>query len=368
MSDSANPEPGLVEAGAPNSAEGRARGRTGRTWRSLVAAAVLGLGFAWILHRGALPIVPDDQAFSRVRWWVIPLYAALWGLVLLARSARWYWLLAPVCRVPMVRVLRVSFIGLLGLSVLPLRMGELVRPTLIRKRGKLSWWAASGTVGAERVCDGLLLSVLLFLGLLMAPPLDPLPDRIGRLPVPVAVVPAAAYGALLVFAGSFVTLAVFYWRRAWVKPAIDRTVGKLSPRVAQLLTAAVERFADGLGFLPRARYAMPFLALTLAYWLLNLAGIALLVWGSGIEGISLARAAVVMGVLSLGIIVPSAPGFFGAFQLSLYAGLAMYLPPEQVIGAGSAFVFLLYVLQLGLTILVGAVALLLEHLGADRVE
>jgi hypothetical protein len=266
----------------------------------------------------------------------------------------------------MARVLRVSLIGFLGLSVLPLRMGEFVRPTLIHRRGKLSWWAATGTVGAERVCDGLLVSALLFVSLVLAPPLEPLPDRIGRLPVPVAVVPAAAYGALLLFAGAFVTLAVFYWQRAWATPAIERTLGAVLPRVAQYLAGAVDRFADGLRFLPRARYAVPFLASTLAYWLLNLLGITLLLWGCGIENIDLVRACVVMGVLSLGIVVPHAPGFFGSFQLSLYAGLAMYITPDEVIGAGSAFVFLLYVLQIGITISVGLVALLLEHLASLR--
>ena len=114
--------------------------------------------------------------------------------------------------------------------------------------------------------------------------------------------------------------------------------------------------------MPRARYTAPFLASTLAYWVLNLLGIALLIWGCGIENIGVVRACVVMSVLSLGIVVPHAPGFFGSFQLSLYAGLAMYLTPNEVIGAGSAFVFLLYVLQITITVSVGLVALLLEHL------
>ena len=33
-----------------------------------------------------------------------------------------------------------------------------------------------------------------------------------------------------------------------------------------------------------------------------------------------------MGVLALGILLPNAPGFFGAFQISIYAGFAMFFP------------------------------------------
>ena len=198
-----------AEGDQPTTTDNDTPGHSRHTWKSAVAAVLLALGFAWILHTGALPIVPDQAAFGKLRWWVIPAYALIWCAVLVARSVRWYWLLAPVCEVPMARVLRVSLIGFLGLSVLPLRMGEFVRPTLIHRRGKLSWWAATGTVGAERVRDGLLISTLLFAGLVLAPPMEPLPDRIGHLPVPVAVVPVAAYGALLLFAGAWLK------RRGW---------------------------------------------------------------------------------------------------------------------------------------------------------
>jgi uncharacterized protein (TIRG00374 family) len=324
---------------------------------------LLTAGFAWLLHAGALPIVPPEAAFEGVRWWAVAGYAGIWTLILLARATRWYWLLAPVHRVPMGRVMRVAFIGLMAVSVLPFRTGELVRPTLIVKRGKLAWWAATGTVGAERVCDGLFLSCLLFLGLLGASPAEVLPGRIGELPVPVSAVSAAAYSALGVFAGALVVLAAFYWRREWATRVTQRCVGLVAPRLATHVAQAMERFADGLRFLPRARYAVPFAIGTAIYWLLNVAGTELLLWGCGIEEVSFLRTCVLTGILSLGILVPNAPGFFGSFQFSLYAALALYYPPETVVGAGAAFVFLLYVAQVGLTLILGAVALALDHFG-----
>jgi len=59
-------------------------------------------------------------------------------------------------------------------------------------------------------------------------------------------------------------------------------------------------------------------------------------------------------------VVPATPGFYGAFQLAIYAGLAMYLPPEQVRDAGALYAFYGYVLPIGLTVAFGAIAALMR--------
>jgi hypothetical protein len=59
--------------------------------------------------------------------------------------------------------------------------------------------------------------------------------------------------------------------------------------------------------------------------------------------------------------------FFGAFQLSAYAALAMFFPLAEITSAGAAFVFLLYVVQIGGLILLGAVALVADHVSPREV-
>jgi hypothetical protein len=330
------------------------------SWKSGLAAVALLAGFAWLLHIGALPIVPNRAAFAHVRWWVIPVYTLVWGIVMLSRTGRWYWMLKATQPVPMSRVLRVSFIALAALTILPFRAGELVRPTLICRRSKISWWAATGTVGAERVVDGLFVSAVLFLGLAFGHPGTSPDSRVGRLPLEVSLVVSAAYSALALFTCLFVALALFYWRREWARTSVEKVVGLASPALGAKLAGALERFTDGLRFLPRARFTLPFLAGTASYWLFNALGIELLAWGCGLDGLTFFPTCLVLGVLCLGVLAPQAPGFFGAFQLSLYAALALYFAPEQVVGPGSVFVFLLYVVQLVLTIGVGAVVLVYE--------
>jgi uncharacterized protein (TIRG00374 family) len=329
---------------------------------SLVAGACL----VWVMRAGGLPVVPPASAFSQVRWSLVALFGALWLFVMFVRSARWYFLLAPIQRVPLRTLLVVSFLGLGALVLFPLRTGELVRPALIRTRAKVSAWAAAGTIGAERVIDGLFLSTLLFCALRASTPIDPLPERIGDLPVPVAAVPSAAYVALTIFAAAFVAMGMFYWRRQFARELTRRVIGVVSLPLAERIAGLVENVSDGLSFLPRARYAGPFIACTALYWLANGLGVYVLLHACGLSSATVPEAIAILGILALGILTPNAPGLFGTFQLSLYAGLAMFFPPEQITSQGAAFVFVLYVLQVGLTLLVSALALLFDLAQAPR--
>jgi hypothetical protein len=319
------------------------------------------------MHAGALPVLPEAAAFAHTRWWTVSLYAGIWVGMQLLRAARWQLLLAPVARIPLRRVVAVGLVGYGAMAVLPFRMGEAVRPALIRRGGAISLLAASGTVVAERVIDGLVLSLGMVLGLLLSHPLSPLPDRIGELPVQTAVVPGAAYSAAGLFGGLFVAMVLLYWRRGWAQRLAGRVGGARQTKLAAWIAGAIERLADGLRFLPRLRFSGPFLLLTLLYWLTWAASAWLLLWGTGVKAPALVHALVVMGVVALGVIVPNAPGFFGAFQLSAYAALAMFFPLAEITGAGAAFVFLLYVVQIGGLILLGALALLADHVSPREV-
>jgi glycosyltransferase 2 family protein len=315
--------------------------------------------FVYLMRQGALELWPGARAFDRVQWSSVALYVVLLGFQQLVRAGRWYFLLAPVQRVPLTTVIRVAFIGFLAIAIAPIRTGEVVRPLLMRREGKISGWVATGTVAAERAIDGFFLSLLLFVSLMLAKPNEPLPDRIGDLPIPVKLVPAAAYWAVTVFTGALVVMALFYLFRHQARRLIEGTVGLVSLKLARALADRIGQVADGLRFLPQLRYTVPFLLGTLAYWSIATVAWRVLAVGCGLE-LSYFQAAATMGVVCLGILVPNAPGFFGAFQFGCYAGLAMYLDRETVLGPGAVYVFLTYALQMLFPVVTGIIALALK--------
>lgn len=328
-------------------------------YKKLGLSLLPALAFVWVLKSGGLPLLPAKEELARVEIGGLVLYLVIWLTQYFIRCGRWYLLLAPIQRLPFWTVIRVACIGFLAVGLLPFRMGEAVRPIMIRREGRLTAWAATGTVGAERVVDGLSISLILLISLRIAKPLDPLPDRIGELPIPAALVPGAAYAMSLVFAGGCAVMMVFYFWRAWARKMTEAVIGIVSKPLATWLATRVEQVAEGLGFLRDLRYAIPFLLGTVGYWGLNAATWWVLARACGLE-IGFFGAAATMGVVALGILVPATPGFFGAFQLGIYCGLAMYLAPEIVMRQGSAYAFLGYALPMGLSVIVGLLALVLR--------
>ncbi|HVU01719.1 MAG TPA: lysylphosphatidylglycerol synthase transmembrane domain-containing protein [Polyangiaceae bacterium] len=333
----------------------------------LAFSLVLAGTFVWLLHAGALPVLPPREAFAEVEWGIVVLYVLGWSLVHFVRAWRWTFLLEPIERVPMRKLLGASFVGFAAIALLPVRTGEAVRPLMIRSGPRLRGWVAMGTIAAERIIDGLVLCLMLLAGLWLSKPLSPLPDRIGDLPISPAVVPRASYAALALFAVAFVVMGVFYAYRDFARRATRTVVGAVSPRLATWLSDRVEHVADGLRFLPQLRYSAPFIATTAFYWLLNSACTELVARGTGFPNFTYAEACVTTGVVALGILVPNAPGFFGAYQFSFYAALAVFYPPADVVGPGAACVLIVYSCQLLITIVGGMIGAALARTDARSV-
>ena len=163
------------------------------------------------------------------------------------------------------------------------------------------------------------------------------------------------------FLAAFAAMAIFYLRPDFGRRLTERTLGLVSKKLAGKAADFVTRLAEGLRFLPSARYFGLFLLETALYWGLNAASMYVLAVGCGLEGMTLIRACVVMGVLGVGILVPAGPGLFGAFQWSMYAALAMFYAHDVVLGPGAAYVFLAYAIQFAWHLVSGAACLLLDR-------
>jgi uncharacterized protein (TIRG00374 family) len=306
---------------------------------------IIAVLFAWVLLRAGLPIVPDRAAMAGVRWPLVALHTGMLVCLHFIRAVRWRHLLRPLAPdIRRRRVIAASWIGFSAILILPLRAGEIARPWLIRDRKKITLSAALGTMGAERVIDGLVVTAVLAGALVFVPRLDPLPKTFGDLKIPVAAIPAAGYAALAVFVCAFIAMAVFYFARDFSQRFIRATVGRISPRLADRVAAIVGGLADGLHFLANKRHGTAFIFETLVYWSLNAAGMWVLGLACGLP-MTFGHACAVMGVLAIGILVPAGPGLFGAFQASTYGALAMFFGPSMITREGAAYVFLLYVVQ-----------------------
>jgi uncharacterized protein (TIRG00374 family) len=344
----------------------------------LVASLLITAGIWFTLRKGGLKIVPEGGDFRQVRWWTVPLYFLSILALNWFRGVRWRFLLRSIAEVPKRRLFVVSCIGFAAILVMPFRIGEVVRPYMIRTNRadrqagerSITLTAATSSVVAERIIDGLYLSIVLALALTLVPTVHPLPDTVVGLPVSVAHVRMSGYAMLALFCCAFVTISVFYFARSWAHKMTLTVIGKVSTKLAEKLAGIFEKFADGLHILGRWKDALGFLRETTMYWTVNAAGMWFLAWGCGVvhaDGSSptFGEACALMGMLGCAILIPGPPGLLGVFQAGIYAGMTMYYPTNVVTGPGAAYVFLMYASQVSFQLMAGGLGLLLGD-GTNR--
>jgi hypothetical protein len=304
-----------------------------------------------------MSLVPPWSTFRQVQWWGVPAYVVTLVAVHYFRAIRWRYLLRPFADVPTRRILGVSWIGFAAILILPLRIGEFVRPYMIRDKDRINMSAATGTIVAERIVDGLVVSIVLAIALLVVPTQQPLPETVvGLSSVPLKAVRASAFVVLYIFITAFIVIAVFYVARSWAHRLTLKVVGWVSKPLAIKLASTAQNLANGLSFFGRARDALPFLGQTLAYWLLNAFGMWILAYTCGVahadgSPIHFSEACALMGMLGATILIPGPPGLLGVFHAGIFCGMTFYFSRENIEGPGAAYTFLLYGIQVVWTLL-----------------
>lgn len=326
-----------------------------RVWPKFAISIALGALFAWIAERGGVPIFPSASSFRVVAWDGVALAGVLLMLLTVLRATRWRYLIAPVKPLPLREVVLVNFVGFFAIFALPLRLGELARPALSKLRTGIPISAGLGTVAVERVFDGAITSSCVAWALWSLPRLDP-KDPIAR------AVPFYAGAILTVFVCALCALAAFLWQRGLAVRLTERLFSLISPQLGSTLARKVDSVADGLRSIGDARLAFGFTLETLLYWSINACFMWMLGRACGLP-MQFGHAVAVMGVLALGILLPSGPGLFGSFQVAVSAALKLYFPEELVNTNGSVFIFLLYLMNAALMIAIGVVPLLRMHIG-----
>ncbi|HVU03814.1 MAG TPA: lysylphosphatidylglycerol synthase domain-containing protein [Polyangiaceae bacterium] len=336
-----------MEIAGPRAAGGRAR--------IVVLSVVLLVAIFALLRRGGLPLWPPRDVLARTDARFAAAFVAAMVVHLVIRYLRTWFLVAPVRRVPLLRLFSINAIGMAFISALPFRLGEAFRPAMLREQGKLSAWAVAGTVFAERILDGSMYGGMLLVGLAVAHRNPPVSFQAAGVTISTALVPRVARVAGLFFTSAFAAMAGLHFFREAARPLVLRVLSPVSPTFASRVATVVLRVADGFGFLTNPRYSLPYLAVTLFAGACHVVAVGWLSRAVGLPPLGFAEGMVVVGILALGFVPLNAPGFFGAVQVALYAGLSVFASPSEVLSQGAAFVFVFYVTYLGAIAFLAAV-------------
>jgi uncharacterized protein (TIRG00374 family) len=266
--------------------------------------------FIWLALRGLH--LPDVWVSLRSAdfVWLIP-SIGVYFLAVWVRTWRWDYLLRPMKQIPVRRLFPVVVIGYMGNNVYPFRAGELLRAFVLRQQEDVSMSSSLATIVVERVFDGLVMLLFVFVAL----PFAPLPSDSIRL---IVILGSAVFlGALLVF---FTVAAVperFMRLTEWF---VDRL---LPERLREPLLNFARRFIVGLTALRSGRGLVMIFLTSVAIWLLETVKYWFVMHAFDFT-VSFFALMLMNGVVNLATTLPSAPGYIGTFDGPGIAVLSLY--------------------------------------------
>ena len=286
-------------------------------WRGMVGLAISAACLYFAFRN-----VEWSDALEHARtanYWLLLLSAACATGMFPLRARRWRTILDPVApKLPFGPLWRSTAIGMMVNNVVPLRAGELARAfALTREVPSVSFSTALASLVVDRVFDAIVVLLLLAVSMVAAGvsagtqlvggySITHLAEGFAAVPI----VALVALYALVFFPDTLIRLFELVARR-------------VSPAIEQRGSDMLRRFAEGLSVLKTPGHFIAVFWWTLLHWLLQPVAFWLGLVALGIH-VPWPATLFMQGVIVVAVALPSAPGFFGLFELGATMALALY--------------------------------------------
>jgi uncharacterized protein (TIRG00374 family) len=270
-----------------------------KSWKFWVGAGVSAF-FVIIALRGLdLGQVWQDIQAARYGWLlpgVLAYFVGVW-----ARTWRWHYLLRPIKPISLTKMWPVVVIGYMGNNVYPFRAGEVIRAYILKKKEGVSMSASIATILVERIFDGLVMLLFVFIALPITPGL---PDWLRQI---IILASLAFLGALILFFGLAALPQTSRNLYRWV-------IGNFVPaRLQAKMLALADRFMEGLTSLTRLQDVLMIFFTSIIIWLLETIKYWFVMHAFNFS-VSFFALMLMNGVVNLATTLPSAPGYIGTFD------------------------------------------------------
>ena len=268
-------------------------------------------------------------------------------LIQFVRAIRFGLILSPFCRLSVKDLWDILNLWAGASMIMPARLGELVRPYLVRQSGG-SFSSALGGVIVERFFD--LSSLLLLLAIILwtTPQVPSMYASIGQ-------------ALLVVLAIGYAMVLLILARREKVEAAVTFLLSWLPPKAAAFLGTIFQRLVDGFGIMASFKQALIIFSYSLTIWVLFSTMTYLFLQAFSINSPFLV-AVTIQVFICFGVALPSAPGFIGTFHAAGRYALALF--GIQAISA-IAFATVYHLFSLVMCLLLGLISYWTSHFRFD---
>jgi uncharacterized protein (TIRG00374 family) len=230
------------------------------------------------------------------------------------RALRWRSLIATPQPLSLDSLFSATMIGFMANNVLPLRLGEFVRPWALARRVGLSRSTLFGTVVVERAVDMITLLAILGIALLVHP--ISADTEAGRM--------VQAGAGVLVTACVVLTVFVVALERQprLAHAAVGALTSPLPERIRERVAQMLNSFVAGLGLFHDLRRLVWVFLLSFLMFGVVVLGLQASMWALGIH-LPWYAGLIMLVITAIGIMVPAAPGYIGTMNVACIAGLAL---------------------------------------------
>lgn len=262
-------------------------------------------------------------------WWLLP-GILVYFLGVWVRAWRWHYLLRPVKSISTVKLFPITAIGYMGNNIYPARAGEVLRALVLKQFEDVPVSASLATIIVERIFDGVVMLMFVFLNLPELTRLTMSSGFLGNIQT-LTLWGAGVFAAALFL---FLIAAMFPERSLWtVRWLIQRLV---PGRFQERMLAVAEHFLGGLASLRSPRDAIMIFVTSVVIWLLETGKYWFVMHAFPFE-VSFFTLMLMNGIVNLATTIPSAPGYIGTFDAPGIAVLTAY-GVDKAIAAGYTLV------------------------------
>ncbi len=278
-----------------------------RRWRNLVISLLVSGGFLYLAFRN----VQLDELGAALRrvdggWLLVAIGVSL--LIMVFRAWRWQLELRPLEHVPIGRLWVVTAVAYMAINLLPVRLGEVVRPWLLSRRSNVSFSNVVGNIVLEKTLDSVVIVFYILVGLLAVENL-PLWVRRG------AIFPTVAAAIL-------VSLVLLFWWRG--EAFVDRWVLRILPqRFGDSLKRVLASVADGMRVIPNPGLLLVVFLVSLSLWFLPILSSYIMILAFDLH-VPFSAALVVFIFVGFGTALPNLPGMIGPYQYACQLALSLF--------------------------------------------
>lgn len=249
------------------------------------------------------------RAFKNINYIYLAPGIVLYMIGYPVRSWRWQYLLGPIKKIPFNTAFRILVIGFMANNILPARVGEFIRAYLLAKNGSLSKSKTFATIVVERIFDGLVFAIVL-MGILIFFSMANWMKRAG-------ICASILFGSVLI---SLIILAHYKTKTIIV---ITKIASLLPHWISEKIIHYIGLFLEGLEILKNIKDILVVFIWSLVIWLIEILVYYLVINAFGLN-LPFQVAIILMIIVNLGIMVPSAPAYVGIFQGVVLAVLCTF--------------------------------------------